>query len=104
MGDAMDQARDTLRNNPDIEAIKQDLATLKRDLAALLDHSRDMATSGTAQTLAQQISDQANDLYRQVADRGNRTAQALGQKVEEQPVTSLLLAFSVGFIVSRMTR
>jgi ElaB/YqjD/DUF883 family membrane-anchored ribosome-binding protein len=107
MSEAMDQARDALRNNPDIEAIKQDLASLKRDLAALLDHSRDAATIGTvnaAQNLAQQLSDQASDIYRQVADRSNRTAEALGQKVEEQPITSLLLAFSLGFIASRITR
>ena len=97
MADSMQDTRN------DLEAIREDLAALKRDLAAAVETMRGQA-SGSVAGLAQEISDQASALYREVTDRGSKATQALGSKVEEQPLTSVLLAFAVGYIVSRITR
>jgi hypothetical protein len=92
---------DTLTQK-DIDAIKEDLAALKRDLTAAVADIRE--ARGAASGIAQQLSDEASALYREVADRGTKATEALGAKVEEQPITSVLLAFCVGYIVSRITR
>jgi ElaB/YqjD/DUF883 family membrane-anchored ribosome-binding protein len=95
---------DTIQDTrSDLEAIKEDIAALKRDVAAAMETMRENA-AGTAAGIAQQISDEASALYREVSDRGAKATQALGAKVEEQPLTSVLMAFAIGYVVSRITR
>jgi ElaB/YqjD/DUF883 family membrane-anchored ribosome-binding protein len=55
-----------------------------------------------AETLTSNLKAEANDLYKNLAAKGEEAAKALGTQVEAQPITSLLLAFSAGFIVSRL--
>ena len=97
----MAETKHTTRD--DIEALREDIAALKADLAAAVETMRSNSAS-TVSGLAQQISDEASALYREVTDRGTKATQALESKVEEQPLTSVLLAFAVGYIVSRITR
>lgn len=92
---------DTLTQK-DIDALKADIDALKRDLATAVADLRD--AKGAVSGIAQQLGDEASALYREVADRGAKATEALGAKVEEQPITSVLLAFCVGYIVSRITR
>ena len=40
-------------------------------------------------------------IYGNLADRGERSAKAIGRQVAERPAISLLIAFAVGFIGSR---
>jgi dihydrodipicolinate synthase/N-acetylneuraminate lyase len=94
--------QDTLPN-PELERIKDDIAALRRDLAAAVESIRGGAV-GSVSGIAQQLTDEASALYREVADRGNKATAALGQKVEEQPLTSVLVSFALGYIVSRLTR
>jgi hypothetical protein len=42
------------------------------------------------------------DIYESLVAQGKRSGKAIGRQVEEQPVVSLLLAFAVGFCVSRL--
>ena len=97
----MAETKHTTRD--DIDAIREDIAALKADLAAAVETMRANSAS-TVSGLAQQISDEASALYREVADRGTKATEALENKVEEQPLTSVLLAFGLGFIISRITR
>jgi hypothetical protein len=76
--------------SPDLQAIMDDVAALKRDLAMLIRHRKD----GVAEDIAH--------AYENLAAQGERSIKALGRQVEEQPIMSLLLAFAVGFIGSRM--
>jgi hypothetical protein len=69
--------------NPDLQAILNDVAALKSDLAAL-------------------VRGMKNGVYENLAAQGERSVKAIGRHVEEQPVMSLLLAFAVGFIGSRL--
>jgi len=87
-------------SNPDLDAIVSDLASLRRDLAALTDHLKIGAVSG-AKGAARDVAGEAERLYGNLAAQGERSMKALGRQVEEQPVMSLLLAFALGFAGSR---
>jgi ElaB/YqjD/DUF883 family membrane-anchored ribosome-binding protein len=90
---------------PDIEAIVDDLAALKRDLATLMGHLKTDALNGAseaAQSAVGRIGEQAESIYESLAAQGKRSGKAIGRQVEEQPVVSLLLAFAVGFCASRL--
>jgi ElaB/YqjD/DUF883 family membrane-anchored ribosome-binding protein len=90
---------------PHIEAIVDDLAALKRDLATLMSHLKTDALNGAseaAQGVIGRISDQAEGIYESLAAQGKRSGKAIGRQVEEQPVVSLLIAFAVGFCASRL--
>jgi ElaB/YqjD/DUF883 family membrane-anchored ribosome-binding protein len=90
---------------PDIDAIVDDLAALKRDLATLMSHLKADALNGAseaAQSAIGRIGDRAEGIYESLAAQGRRSGKAIGRQVEEQPVVSLLLAFAAGFCASRL--
>ena len=87
------------------DTIVDDLGTLKRDLARLMDQMKSGAIDGaseTAQNLLSQINERASDLYENMSDQGERSVKALTRHVEERPITSLLVAFGIGLIASRL--
>src|SRR5258708_798240 len=86
---------------PDLDTLLEDIASLKRDFATLMRHVKNGAGGATRGGIAQ-VSDEAQRLYEDLAARSERSVEALGRRVEEQPVTSLLVAFGVGFVVSRL--
>jgi ElaB/YqjD/DUF883 family membrane-anchored ribosome-binding protein len=97
----------------DLDALTADVERLKKDLAKTLDHVKtatehmknaavNNAVNGAA-NIADHLSDEANEIYRNMAKRGDKAAKAIGRQVEEQPITSLLVAFSAGFILSKLT-
>jgi len=91
-------------SNLDLDAIVTDLASLKRDIAALTDHLKTGAingVSGATRDAAGHLGEEAERLYGNLAAQGERSMKALGRQVEEQPVMSLLLAFALGFAGSR---
>ena len=88
-----------------LDAIASDLAALKRDLAALLADLKDTAPGNVraaAQQAAEQLSGRAADIYGQASAQAGRGAKALAQEIDDRPLTTLLLAFSIGFIASRL--
>ena len=101
----------TTKTNSDVEmpadfnAVVENLAALRRDFAALIGQMKSGAFKGAneaAENVLGELGDRANHLYDSVTARGQRSAKALGRRVEEQPLVSLLVAFGVGFIASRM--
>jgi ElaB/YqjD/DUF883 family membrane-anchored ribosome-binding protein len=90
--------------SPDLAAIMTEVAMLKRDLAAL---NRDLKGNGSnavacARSAVGQFRDDALRLYGNVTAQGERSVKAIGRRVEERPVASLLIAFAVGFLGSRI--
>jgi hypothetical protein len=88
----------------DLQTVMNDIAALKRDLAALVramkaDVSEDVACARSA---VGQWGDEALHAYENLAARGARSVKAVGRQVEQQPVMSLLVAFAVGFLGSRL--
>ncbi|HTI02369.1 MAG TPA: hypothetical protein VL752_15575 [Acidisoma sp.] len=85
--------------------IAEDLAALKQDVAALIRQMKELAmreASRVSQDAADTLSERAADIYDTVSEKSRRSADALTAHVEEQPVTSLLLAFAAGFIFSKI--
>jgi ElaB/YqjD/DUF883 family membrane-anchored ribosome-binding protein len=101
----------TTRVNPeadtgvDFGAIVRDIAALRQDFADLMSQMKSGAlkgANGAAEDALGELSDKAKHLYDRVTAQGERTVKAVGRQVEERPVMSLLIAFGVGFIASRL--
>jgi hypothetical protein len=90
--------------SPELQAIMGDVAALKRDLAILLRQLKIEAGDEFAceRSAVGQLGDEALRIYENLAAQGDRSLKALSRQVEEQPVVSLLVAFAVGFLGSRM--
>ncbi len=87
------------------DTIVDDLGALKRDLGRLMEQMKNGAidgTSETAQNLLSQLNERASDLYESASDQGERSVKAITRQVEERPITSLLVAFGIGLIASRL--
>ncbi|HEX4113448.1 MAG TPA: hypothetical protein VH020_13005 [Stellaceae bacterium] len=85
----------------DLAKLIDDVQSLKRDLAALADHSRGTLWSG-ASDAANAVGSEAQRLYDGVAAQGKRSAKAISDQVEDQPLLSILIAFGVGFLGGRI--
>ncbi|HVO01115.1 MAG TPA: hypothetical protein VMT54_02890 [Candidatus Cybelea sp.] len=78
--------------NADFDAVREDLAALRRQVAELLKHSADAARSGTA------------DLRDELRDLPERGAESLRAQVRESPLASIAIAFIAGSIIGRLLR
>ena len=84
----MASATDTV----DFDTVREDLAALKKQLAELLSHSKSAAASGARQA------------YDELAERGERTADAASDYVRSAPLASVAVAFLVGCVAGRLVR
>ena len=78
-----------------------DVQSMKRDIAALAEHSRNSALS-SATDAAEAIGTEAQRLYDSAVKQGRRQVKALSHEVEEQPLLSILIAFGIGFLGGRV--
>ena len=62
------------KSDPGIAGLQNDISSLKRDVASLIDHLRVGATTG-AQSAAEHLDDSAHKMCRGVAAEGNRAAE-----------------------------
>jgi len=74
------------------EAVREDVAALKKQMSDLLRHTRDATAAGTRQ------------IYDDLHDRGERTAEMASAYVRDQPLASVAIAFAVGCLLGRMMR
>jgi ElaB/YqjD/DUF883 family membrane-anchored ribosome-binding protein len=89
----------------DFDTIVDDLATLKRDFARLMEQMKSGAIDGaseTAENLLGRLNERASELYDSMSDRSERSVKAISRQVEERPITSLLVAFGIGMLASRL--
>ena len=80
----------------DLVDIREDIVTLRNDLAKLVAH----LTSGAKA----ELSDEPHRLYAKLSEEGRRSASAIARGVEERPLLSLLAAFGIGFIGGNLLR
>ncbi len=87
--------------NQELEQLKSDVATLREDMATLID------------TLKQAGTEEGREVYDRVQTRARQaganvrrsTSEAygvVGREVEERPLTSILAAFGTGFVVGML--
>jgi ElaB/YqjD/DUF883 family membrane-anchored ribosome-binding protein len=90
----------------DFDAIIMDVAALRQDFADFMSQMKSGALKGandTAENVLSQLGDRVSHLYDNVMAQGERSVKAVvSRQVEERPVVSLLIAFGVGFIASRL--
>ena len=89
----------------DLGTLADDVAVLKRDIAALMDHIKSggaSAAKDAARERLEKISEEARHLYRNIATDSERAMKAIGHQVEEQPLMSLAIAFGIGLISGRL--
>jgi len=87
--------------NPDITALHDDIAALKRDVASLIDHLK-LGMTSNIHDAAEPLDEGARQIYRDVAAKGERSIKAAYRQVEENPMVALLLALGIGYIGGRM--
>ena len=83
-----------MATSPDLETIQSDLESLKRDLAALMNHLKIGLTEG--------VGAEASRLGGLMCEQGDRSLKAVQRQVQEQPLLFLAGAFAVGFLGSRV--
>jgi len=89
----------------DLASLSDDVVTLKRDIASLMEHIREGGfdvAKGTASDAIDKLSEETRRLYRRVAAEGERSVKAVSRRVEEQPLSSLLIAFGIGLVSGRL--
>ena len=97
----MSDTTKALADSGDFEAIREDIDNLRKDLARLMEHVK----SGAFQTFTGRVEEMSGDarrIYDQALAGGERGAEALVRQVEERPLASLVIAFGLGFIGSRL--
>ncbi|HUE18699.1 MAG TPA: hypothetical protein VMQ63_02915 [Stellaceae bacterium] len=77
-------------HDSDLDTVRDDVSSLKHDLAKLLDHVK----SGTLEGLSGTVDG--------VSDEARRQAEKLAKHVEEKPLSSVLIAFGIGFLSGRL--
>ena len=90
---------------PDIDQVKQDVLALTRDLTALIEKMKTIAVEDSGNAVrdsVEAIGSKARALYDKVAAQGEQSAKAVGRGIEARPVLSVLVAFAVGFCLSRL--
>jgi len=85
----------------DLTTLQDDIATLKRDVASLVEHLKLGASNG-AQRTVNRIDDGSRRLYRDVTAEAGRTAKALGRRIEKEPILALLVVLGAGYIGGRL--
>jgi hypothetical protein len=92
------------RTQSDFEAIAGDVTSLKRDLARLMDRMRNRsydAGKGSTVDAVERLNKDADRVYRTLSKHGERSVNAISRRVEEQPLTSVPIAFGGTKIRSR---
>jgi ElaB/YqjD/DUF883 family membrane-anchored ribosome-binding protein len=90
-----------MENLPEFKAMMADLSALRADVALLAGHVK-ASTVSAAEAAAGQVSAEATKLMGSVANAGKSSAKAVERQIDAHPLVSLLLAFSLGFIGSRL--
>lgn len=106
MNDTTSAAAEGGNPGPELQAVIDDIAALRRDMAVLARHlsaTASEAASGAAQRTAEELREEATRLFSSdLFERGRGAAKSVGHEVEMHPALSLLAAFGLGLIGGRL--
>lgn len=93
----------------EMQIIKDDMAKLRADVSDLVGLLKDLGAekAGEARaTVEEELREQREKLRRALGsakERGKKTADDLEETISEHPLSSLLAAFGIGFILAKLT-
>jgi ElaB/YqjD/DUF883 family membrane-anchored ribosome-binding protein len=99
--DDSDKNPDTSRLEADIEQLKADLKHLNETLVGLGKDTFESVQSESAARL-EALRKEADDIARRLRSKGENQYAALEAQVQEKPLLTLLAAFGLGLIISRL--
>jgi ElaB/YqjD/DUF883 family membrane-anchored ribosome-binding protein len=82
-------------------AVKDDLARLRADVANLSAAIREL-TSDTVHDQIGSLKGRLDRLTHDAKDQGRQALDDLADRIEERPVSSVLIAFGVGILLGRL--
>ena len=97
--DAVKQDTDAVRD--DLNALRSDIASLAATVKELMVGKAREASSAAGENL-DELRDRVEQMAEQLRDRGRAASEKLQRQVEERPLTSLLVAFAAGLVISRL--
>lgn len=83
-------------DDTDLDTIVKDVEALKKDIAALMERVRESA--------GDTVGSEACRLYDAFAASGEKSIAALARQVEDRPLSTLLIAFGLGFIGAQLLK
>ncbi len=92
----------------ELEALKEDLARLRADLGGLVEALKEAGAErveGYRERAAEELRRRREAVEERLGaarERGRQAVEELGEGVGEHPISSLLAAFGVGFILARL--
>lgn len=92
----------------DVEALREDLEALRSDIGSLAATVKDImggAVRGAGDAAEENIEEIRQRLERLAETarlRGRAASETIQRQVEERPITSLLVAFALGLVISRL--
>jgi ElaB/YqjD/DUF883 family membrane-anchored ribosome-binding protein len=89
----------------DLQSVIDDLSALKTEFATVIGQIKSGSidhASDRAEQLLTRLSDRASELYETVSEQGAHSVEAVRGQVTERPLTAVLIAFGLGFILSRL--
>lgn len=81
----------------DADKVKEDIAKLKEDIAQLTQSLKGVAAARGAEGV-----DTLKRTAHQTRDQAKAFSQDLERQVADRPLTSMLVAFGVGFVIGRL--
>lgn len=87
----------------EIDSLKKDLGAVRKDLVKLTQSLTDDARDGVGKA-AQSTRDGVNAASRATQEYGREGAAAVSRQVEAHPLTSILTAAGIGFVIGTLIR
>jgi len=92
----------------EFEAIREELAKVRTDIAGLVDDLRNLAATTastakrTAQARGEDLREQIDKEFEELLKRGGKTINDAQARIEQRPLTAVLIALFVGFVIGRI--
>jgi ElaB/YqjD/DUF883 family membrane-anchored ribosome-binding protein len=93
----------------ELQTLKDDIAKLRTDVSQLVDVLKDLGVEKVDSARAsveeeiQAQRERVRDAIGKAKDRGKKTADDIEDHITEHPLSSLLAAFGLGFIIAKLS-
>jgi ElaB/YqjD/DUF883 family membrane-anchored ribosome-binding protein len=98
----------TSNTEKEYEALKEEMAALRNELAAVTARLKDLGLAAVDEATAggraklREMRDDLGAAAGELQERGRAQLDTWEQKVREQPLLSVLAAFGIGFVLARL--